>query len=65
MSFYLQERVAQLVALQFKKKLWNKIPQNIKDCTSIQMAKKAIKKFVKTLPILNTDEGKSPPHVNI
>ena len=33
------------------KKLWNKIPQNIKDCTSIQMAKKAIKQFVKTLPI--------------
>ena len=30
---------------------WNKIPQNIKDCTSIQMAKKAIKQFVKTLPI--------------
>ena len=33
------------------KKLWNKIPQNIKDCPSLYMAKKAIRQFVKTLPV--------------
>ena len=33
------------------KKLWNKAPQDIKDCSSLQMAKKAIKTFVKQLPI--------------
>ena len=33
------------------KKLWNKIPQNIKDCSSLYMAKKAIRQFVKTLPV--------------
>ena len=32
------------------KKLRNKIPQNIKDCSSLYMAKKAISQFVKTLP---------------
>ena len=33
------------------KKLWNKAPQSIKGSTSLQMAKKAIKTFVKSLPI--------------
>ena len=33
------------------KKLWNKAPQNIKMCHSIQTAKKAIKSFVKSLPL--------------
>ena len=30
---------------------WNKAPENIKDCTSLYSAKKAIKAFVKTLPV--------------
>ena len=30
---------------------WNKIPENIKKCKTIWSAKKAIKKFVKTLPM--------------
>ena len=34
-----------------EKKLWNKAPQNIKMCNSIQMTKKAIKTFVKSLPL--------------
>ena len=33
------------------KKLWNKAPNSIKESTSIHMAKKAIKTFVKSLPI--------------
>ena len=30
---------------------WNNAPRNIKDCKSIHSAKKAIKQFVKTLPV--------------
>ena len=33
------------------KKLWNMAPKSIKESTSIHMAKKAIKTFVKSLPI--------------
>ena len=32
-------------------KAWNLTPQVIKDCKSLYMAKKEIKKFVKTLPV--------------
>ena len=32
-------------------KAWNKVPQVIKDCNSIWVAKKPIKKFVSDLPI--------------
>ena len=32
------------------KKLWNKAPMSFKQCTTIQIAKKAIKSFVKSLP---------------
>ena len=32
-------------------KAWNNTPTDIKECTSIWTAKKAIKKFVKKLPI--------------
>ena len=33
-----------------EKKLWNKAPNSIKNSTLIQMAKKAIKTFVKQIP---------------
>ena len=33
------------------KKIWNSAPMHFKNCTSIYGAKKAIKNFVKTLPI--------------
>ena len=32
-------------------KLWNKAPNNIKDCRTIHQAKKEIRKFVATLPL--------------
>ena len=32
-------------------KAWKTIPANIKNCESLYMAKKEIKKFVKTLPL--------------
>ena len=30
---------------------WNKVPANIRECTSLYSAKKAITTFVKTLPV--------------
>ena len=33
------------------KKKWNLVPTNIKECTSLNSAKSAIKKFVTMLPI--------------
>ena len=44
-------KLVQATYLSDSSKAWNKIPNDIKDCKTIWVAKKVIKKFVATLPI--------------
>ena len=42
------------------KKLWNKAPEDIKNAKSLSSAKKAIKKYVTTLPIQAQIQSDNP-----
>ena len=46
-----KNEMCQTTFLHDASKIWNNAPQNIKKCTSIYKAKKAIKQFATTLPI--------------